>query len=178
MNDPLSEALEAEVLAQELTRFAAWLRQSNEEPPRISPAKDHSDKHQRPTNSTCLPLAQRMYRARRARDRYLPSELFGEPAWDLLLDLYSAQVEGLEINVTSACIASSVPDSTALRYIAALEQHRLVGRYNHPQDKRVHFLRLTAYGFRCMHRFFTRLETEPLGFVADASNGEIVASIL
>ncbi len=104
--------------------------------------------------------AQRIYRARRVRDRYLPPEIFGEPTWDLLLDLYSAKIEGLEIDLTSACQASSVPESTALRYIAVLEQRGLVVRYDHPQDRRVHLLRLTTDGFRRMQGFFTWLETE------------------
>ena len=35
-------------------------------------------------------VAQRIYRARARRAHYLPPDLFGEPAWDILLDLFVA----------------------------------------------------------------------------------------
>ena len=39
-------------------------------------------------------------------------ELFGEPAWDILLDLYIANVENKPVSVSSACIGSAAPPTT------------------------------------------------------------------
>lgn len=39
-------------------------------------------------------LAEEIYRNRRRRARHMPSRLLGEPAWDILLDLYVAAGRG------------------------------------------------------------------------------------
>jgi hypothetical protein len=62
-----------------------------------------------------LALARRMYLERRQREKHFPSNLFGEPAWDILLDLYVAAKENVKIATTSACIGGSVPPTTGLR---------------------------------------------------------------
>jgi len=61
-----------------------------------------------------------IYRMRRARDRYLPKELTGEPAWDILLALYAE--EPAKLPVSSLCFGSGAPQTTALRWIAVLEK--------------------------------------------------------
>src|SRR5690606_396517 len=54
-------------------------------------------------------------RARRLRDQFFRGELFADPAFDTLLDLYAARLEGRRVAVSSLCIAASVPATTALR---------------------------------------------------------------
>lgn len=83
------------------------------------------------------------YGDRRARRRYFPADLFGEPAWDLLLDLFRARLEGKRISVTSACIAADVPPSTALRWIGVLEGEGLVERSRNVSDSRSTWVSLT-----------------------------------
>ena len=41
------------------------------------------------------------------------AELFGDPAWDMLLDLTAARAEHTRVSVTSLCIASAVPPTGA-----------------------------------------------------------------
>jgi len=61
-------------------------------------------------------LARQTYDDRRRRNKIFQSEeLFGEPAWDILLDLFIAAKERRRVSVTSACIGSAVPSTTALR---------------------------------------------------------------
>jgi DNA-binding MarR family transcriptional regulator len=161
MNDYLADAFEAEVLAQYLIRFAAQLRRRSD-----SEATEGDDPTDRvvtaPSHcaSTHLELARKMYRARRMRDRHLPSELFGEPAWDLLLDLYTARLEQRDISVTSAAVASCVPATTALRWIALTAEHGLIERCPAPHDGRVQYLRLTALGSRRMQRYLQQAQAE------------------
>ncbi len=83
------------------------------------------------------------YGNRRARRRFFPAELFGEPAWDLLLDLFQARLEGKMISVTSACIGADVPLSTALRWIGVLEAEGLVERNRNLTDHRSTWVGLT-----------------------------------
>lgn len=82
-----------------------------------------------------------LYRARRARAASFGGhgDLFGEPAWDILLDLFIAREAGRRVSVSSACIAADVPATTALRWLSALEQRGLVERQADPIDgRRVH----------------------------------------
>jgi len=80
---------------------------------------------------------------RQGRQKFLPKDLLGEPAWDMLLDLFQQYAGGAKVSVSSLCIASGCPQTTALRYIAALEDAGLVRRVPSQADKRVVFVELT-----------------------------------
>src|SRR3546814_17984132 len=68
-------------------------------------------------------FARELLRFRRLRDRYFAGDLFADPAWDMLLDLYAARSQNSHpVSVSSLCIASSVPATTALRWIKAMEE--------------------------------------------------------
>lgn len=99
-------------------------------------------------------LAARDYGNRRARRRYFPAELFGEPAWDLLLDLFQARLDGKQISVTSACIGADVPLSTALRWIGVLEAEGLVERSRNLNDHRSSWVHLTDRAMAAMSEYF------------------------
>ncbi len=91
-----------------------------------------------------LASAARHYlKQRRRRDALFPKCHFADPAWDLLLDLYVAGVEGRPVPVSSACIAAAVAASTALRWIGVLEKAGLVRRIADRQDGRRAFLTLS-----------------------------------
>lgn len=82
-------------------------------------------------------------RARRMRDRYFRGELFADPAWDMLLDLFAARLEGSRVAVSSLCIAAAVPATTALRWIKALTDRGLLVRAADPQDGRRVYIELS-----------------------------------
>lgn len=67
-------------------------------------------------------------------------ELFGDPAWEMLLDLLLAKIEGREVAVSSACIASGAPMSTALRLVRRLVAEDVLCRLPDEHDRRRHFL--------------------------------------
>lgn len=81
--------------------------------------------------------------ARRKRNAVFGDALFGEPSWDILLDLYISEWEGRSTCISSACIAACVPPTTALRWIETLVQEALVERVNDSRDKRRIHLTLT-----------------------------------
>ena len=93
---------------------------------------------------------------RRARDRFFPREIFGEPAWDMLLDLMLAAEEGREVAVSSLCIAAVVPTTTALRCIRNLIDLRLFERHNDPRDARRAFIRLSDPAQAAMARYLAQ----------------------
>ncbi len=85
-----------------------------------------------------------MLRLRRLRNNYFSPELFADPAWDMLLDLTAAQLEGEKVAVSSLCIAAAVPPTTALRWIKTMCDAKLFERHADPLDGRRIFIGLSA----------------------------------
>ncbi|WP_424136215.1 hypothetical protein [Roseomonas chloroacetimidivorans] len=54
----------------------------------------------------------------------------------MLLDLAAVRAEGGHVSVSSLCVSSGAPQSTALRKLDALEKAKLVRRYFHGSDRR------------------------------------------
>jgi DNA-binding MarR family transcriptional regulator len=96
-------------------------------------------------------------KARRARDKFFNRTLFADPAWDILLELYAAELGQRPLTVGSACIGAAVPASTALRWITALEREGLVTRQNDRFDARRLYVSLTPDGVAAMEAFFRAL---------------------
>ena len=82
-------------------------------------------------------------RARRLREQFFPADLFADPAWDMLLDLMAARLEGRGVAVSSLCIAAAVPPTTALRWIRSMTEHRIFVRRADPIDGRRVFIELS-----------------------------------
>lgn len=101
-----------------------------------------------------LGLARRLYRDRRRRAEVFNADLFSEPAWDMLLDLYIAGAEDRQVSTTSACIGANVPVATGLRWIQLLENEGLITRKADPRDARRTWISLTANARRSMRRYF------------------------
>lgn len=83
-------------------------------------------------------------RARRIRDRFFGADLFADPAWDMLLDLAAARIEGKRVSVSSLCIAAAVPTTTGLRWIKTLIDRGLLVRHSDPSDARRAFITMSA----------------------------------
>ena len=81
--------------------------------------------------------------SRGLRSRFFPSQLFADPAWDILLDLSRAKLDGQQVSVSSVCIAASVPMSTALRWVRQMTEAGLLRRWTDPKDRRRDLIALT-----------------------------------
>jgi len=68
------------------------------------------------------------------------ADLFADPAWDMLLDLSAARMEGRRVSVSSLCIAAAVPTTTALRWIKTLVDRAIFVRESDPADARRAFI--------------------------------------
>ncbi len=111
----------------------------------------------RPTQSQLNRLAYDLYRARRSRSRLFDPQLLGEPAWDMLLALYSLPPRGEVLSVTSLSLAAEVPGTTGLRWQAKLLDEGLIKRGHHVRDARIQLIGLSQRGRLLMDRYLLRL---------------------
>jgi hypothetical protein len=102
-------------------------------------------------------LVRRIIRQRQLRARFFDGDLFADPAWDMLLDLTAARAEHKRVSVTSLCIASGVPPTTALRWIGQMTEAGLLERVEDEIDRRRAFIALTDKAADAMARYFAEL---------------------
>jgi hypothetical protein len=81
-------------------------------------------------------FARRLLAQRRRRDQMFGADLFGEPIWDMYLDLFANAVEDKSVSISSLCIASGAPTTTALRQIGMLVDRGLLLRRQDVTDGR------------------------------------------
>lgn len=94
---------------------------------------------------------------RQARGRFFDPALFGDPAWDMLLDLTAAHGEGAQVSVTSLCIAAGVPATTALRWLTQMVESGIFLRVPDPIDRRRAFIALSDKSLAAMSGYFASL---------------------
>ncbi len=105
-------------------------------------------------------LVRRIIRQRQLRARFFDGDLFADPAWDMLLDLTAARAEHTRVSVTSLCIASGVPPTTALRWIGQMTETGLLERVEDETDRRRAFIALTDKAADGMARYFAELGSQ------------------
>lgn len=96
---------------------------------------------------------------RRLRERFFVADLFADPAWDILLDLAAARLEGRSVSVSSLCIAASVPPTTALRWIRMMTDQGLLERRADAADARRMFVDISDAAFEQVSGWFALVES-------------------
>ena len=81
---------------------------------------------------------------RHDRERFFAEEMFADPAWDILLELALAEQQQRRVCVTTLCIGSRVPQTTALRWIKHMTDMKWLVRRDDPLDARRKFIELSA----------------------------------
>lgn len=89
-------------------------------------------------------LARALLRARLRRADLLGVEMFRDPAWDILLDLYANGAED-GMMISALCHAAGVPPTTALRYVHKLVETGNLVCEDHPHDQRRTMVRLAPH---------------------------------
>ena len=110
-------------------------------------------------------LVRKIIRQRQLRAQFLGAELFADPAWDILLDLTAARAEHTRVSVTSLCIASGVPPTTALRWISQMTEAGILERVEDESDRRRAFIELSDQTADAMARYFAELGKEAKSLV-------------
>ena len=152
-------------LAEEVNRIARTLvRLSNDTPSsprgpvsRVADVQFNYLAEPIDTNSLPMPSAEDVrdiLRLRRMRNRFFDPTLFADPAWDMLLDLMAARLEGEDVSVSSLSIAASVPSTTALRWIRMMTDLGLFERRADPSDGRRVYINLTEAAANALAGYF------------------------
>lgn len=100
-------------------------------------------------------LARKVYAVRRRRET-IPGTagLFGEPAWDIILDLFIAARESRRVSLASACAGAAAPEASALRWIAILERRGMIVADGPAHDRH---LKLSQDTYESLIDYFRRL---------------------
>jgi len=155
-----SEAARLKLLNEEVARIAATLARLTQSEPRSPTSAMVSDRTTgyRASSGDTAPVTaaelRQIIRTRRMRSQYFGNELFEDPAWDMLLDLYAAHLENTQVSVSSLCIAAAVAPTTALRWIARMSDAGLFERHPDPFDRRRAYMALSAKARDGMAAYF------------------------
>lgn len=104
-----------------------------------------------------LHIARWWLKARRLREDMFGPGLFSDPAWDILLDLYTAEAKGERVQITSLAIPARVPHSTAIRWAGMMTRAGLLVRQRDPQDARRVHVSLSASAKELMREYLEKL---------------------
>lgn len=91
------------------------------------------------------------------RTRQLDGIVEGDAAWSMLAELLRARLTRRRISVTSLCLASKSPVTTALRRIERLLEAGLVTYSLDPKDRRRKYIELTEEGTLRLHGVVSHL---------------------
>lgn len=162
-----SESVQLRQLNEEVARISRVLSRLANEDKRLGGVGERPLAFTPPPVAPTLPPAtaadiRKMIRGRRLRDQFFADGLFEDPAWDMLLDLYAAELEGAQVSVSSLCIAAAVAPTTALRWIGRMTEAGLLVRQPDPFDRRRAFLGLSADARAKMERYLAALRQSGL----------------
>ncbi len=85
-------------------------------------------------------FVRKLIKAEYARSQVIGGKMMGDPAWNILLDLLLASLEGRKVAVSSACIVSGVATTTGLRLVNRMVDDGILIRIPDSNDGRRHFL--------------------------------------
>jgi hypothetical protein len=101
-----------------------------------------------------LEAARKAVRDREARADFVGNqEIFGEPAWDILLDLFIRQANESHVSARGAMTHSGAGPSTVVRWLSVLEQNGLIQTMPDPSDSKHSLIQLTPAGYEGMLRY-------------------------
>jgi hypothetical protein len=96
----------------------------------------------------------RVIRARSVRALYIPTELFADPAWDIMLHLLHAEIAHGRVSVSSACLASGLPERVGLRWLNTMVEHGLAQVQSDADDLGSGSVELAPEVSRALRRYF------------------------
>ena len=140
-------ATELFAMIEDLARKARILMAGSSD--RFSPAHDMTEAAVfTATKPRCL------LRHRERRKELFPADLFADPAWDILLNLYASHIEQRRETITGIIALAGVPPTTGMRWVHKLVEDDLLILRDDPLDARRKFVQLTPRALTGMETYF------------------------
>lgn len=125
-------------------------------------------------DSDAAEFVSQFIRTRRKRKSLFSNSLFSDPAWDILLVLFLADLRSEQMAITDVARATAIPLATTIRWIETLEQKGWALRLPDRVDRRRVFARLSKKGSEAMHGWLNDwFENEP-----DDAGGNRISDLL
>jgi DNA-binding MarR family transcriptional regulator len=99
-------------------------------------------------------------RTRARRSEFFSGDLFSDPAWDILLYLYEAEITQQRRSLRDVSFQTGVPQTTVLRWLETLEGQGFICRTPDPSDGRRVFISLTDEALARMDGLFVVIDDE------------------
>ncbi|MBE2993425.1 hypothetical protein IFR23_15575 [Sphingomonas sp. CFBP 13603] len=112
-----------------------------------------------PSDDALIEHATLVLAERRMRRKFLPAELFHEPAWDMLLALFASRDDRMPMNIKALVSMSDAPVTTSQRWIEHLHKLKLIDRVIDPTDRRRIEVSLSHVGDQAMKSYLRALLT-------------------
>lgn len=93
-------------------------------------------------------------RLRKMRSKVLPTNLFSDAAWDILLELSHAQRMGIQLSITDLAEVVEIPQSLLDRYLHILKEECLLSFEDAARTDHSGNVQLTCKGIKAMDRLF------------------------
>lgn len=122
-----------------------------------------------PSREVLHKFARSMLKARQQRSDFLDTSKFADPAWDIMLDLTAAALEGRSVPAISVSAAACVPLSTGLRHLKRLVEDGVIRRWDDPDDKRRSLLALEDPALEAMLKYLSSVWLNMSAEVASGS---------
>lgn len=108
-----------------------------------------------PDTSVALANAETLVHRRLLRQQLIgASELFGDPAWEMLVDLFIHECKGKDLSISSLCVTPTIPMSSALRLAQKLCDAGILRRVADPFDGRRSIIKLEPEVFHRLRAYF------------------------
>lgn len=146
-------------LSSEVSRIATTLARLSTESELFAGEAEARDSE--PVPEISPKLVSSVMRARRLRASYFEQELFADPAWDMMLELFHAELTHRRVPVSNLCSAAAVPATTALRWLKTLVDKGLLARRDDPLDGRRVYVELQPKTSEALKRYFAMIVDAP-----------------
>ena len=90
----------------------------------------------------------------RSRERHFGTELFGEPAWDIMLQLMLARIDERELKLGELSGNPAWPPAATRHYVAELVAAKLVDRFENAANHDDFYLSLSSEAARRMAELY------------------------
>jgi FixJ family two-component response regulator len=138
-------------LLEGATSTAVSPRVPNDDPNEVGP--EHVERRRTLTLKSML-------NSRRLQSELLPMDIFGDPAWFMLLELALIERSGKRTSVSGLCMSAHTSQATALRRIQDMIEADLIVRHEDTGDRRRSYVSLSPNAHMRLNQFLDRIAAD------------------